>query len=417
MSANFILLDIGGTDIKTAVVSSDSQELCNLKRVAFPGFHSADSLIREIDSDELLKLIKSEINLQIASLGKIDGLLISGQMACWKFSNVSDVSESPIVSWQDKRSTKLQEINLRQELLAANGGESKEGLPALGLLQMLDTNQKSDKNSNFETMGSWIARSLCEIRTSSKTHITDAAATGIYDIYKNKWIPNLLDEKLSGITFPDVTRDLGTVGFLKNTSIPVYVPVGDQQASLLGAGLDKTRIVVNIGTGGQVAVISQRRAPSNWLTRPYFFDEFIQTKTHLPAGRLISTMHKLLKDKYNSPLDYESITTIELGSSNLINIESLFPENCERIFETELSKGKGIMEVVCLILTSVATIYIDSIGDLEDKDDLTILFAGGVGQKFTNFHKYFEHQLGIKIEVSSALETSLQGLAQLISTI
>jgi sugar (pentulose or hexulose) kinase len=338
-------------------------------------------------------------------------------MACWKLSNASDISESTIISWQDKRSTKLQEINLRKELLAANGGESKEGLPALGLLQMLDKSQKHDKDSNFETMGSWIAKSLCEISTSSKTHITDAAATGIYDIYKNKWIPDLLDGKLNGITFPEVTRDLGMVGFLKNTSIPVYVPVGDQQASLLGAGLDKTKIVVNIGTGGQVAVISQGKAPLNWLTRPYFFDEFIQTKTHLPAGRLISTMHKLLKDQYNSPLDYEMISTIELGGSNLISIENLYPENCERIFEKELSKGKSILEVVCLILTSVATIYIESIGDLEDKDGLTILFAGGVGQKFTNFHQYFEHQLGIEVEVSSALETSLQGLAQLTSRI
>lgn len=411
--ASFILLDIGGTDIKSAVVYAGENKINDLRRISFPKFLSLDSAYKEIDSGELLALAEAEIDWHLKRNKNIEAILLSGQMACWKISNSKNSHQNRIISWQDKRGAHLKPAKLNNAVLQANGGESKIGLPGLGLIHFLDNGFEIDEFVTFETMNSWLAQALCAGGTKSKTHVTDAAATGIYGIYIDEWIPDLLDSRMCVIQFPEVKKNMSTVGILKNSTIPVLVPVGDQQASLLGAGLENNKIVVNIGTGGQVATIRQGEIPVNWLVRPYFFDQYIVTKTHLPAGRLISTMVDLLENHFNSPINYESLSGIDFTRSAAIPIQELNPEDCERIFREQISFGQSVGEVVSLILKSIATVYVDAIKSLRGYENYSLLFAGGLGQKMENFHKFFELELGIPCEVAETTETTLQGLANL----
>lgn len=63
--------------------------------------------------------------------------------------------------------------------------------------------------------------------------------------------------------------------------------IADQQAALLGAGLEPGWVSVNLATGCQVSVLSDEFSTSV-QTRPYFGGRFLHTVTHLPAGRLLA---------------------------------------------------------------------------------------------------------------------------------
>jgi xylulokinase len=413
MSAHFILIDIGGTDIKSATVQPGSKNLENLTKIPFPKFIESKSLYREIDPEELLRVVKNLLDNQFLKVDVILGVLISGQMACWTITNVSNENCAFIVSWQDRRSQENTLMQLSDQLLYSNGGESQPGLPGLGVMHFLKQSRYDISSLHFETMNSWLAKSLCSIDTPSQTHSTDAAASGMYDIYSKEWRPDLLSQDLIKLNYPKVSNHIVSIGHLNNSAIPVFTPVGDQQASLLGSDIVENAIVVNIGTGGQVAALMKGQHSIDTQIRPFFHDQYILTKTHLPAGRLISEILKVINRKYFVEATFETLRAWKLDSSHIIDENELRPENCEHIVERYLGLGLSIEVIVSLILTSMAEVYVKNIKLIRNPETKKIIFAGGVGQKFQNIQTYLSEKLELEIEISPAEETTLQGLANL----
>ncbi len=413
MSANFILLDIGGTDIKTATVGLGSNRIENVRRTSFPPFISQDQFIKEVDPEALLTIVKNLLNLELLSTKSLAGILISGQMACWLITDKNYKLISNVVSWQDSRAGEDGPLKINDELIKLNGGEFRPGLPGFGVLHFLKRYNGSYSGSNFETMTSWITRSLCAEGTTGKTHVTDSAPTGLYDIYSREWRPDLVNQALCELRFPQVHDKLEVVGFLKNSEIPIYIPVGDQQASLLGVGINSSRIVVNIGTGGQVAVIVNNPEETQYQVRPFFDGQYISTKTHLPAGRFISRLIVLLQEKYNMKVSYQMLANWSLSTADIVAIDKLKPENCEKLVSEILENGYSIESTVSIIMKSIAASYLAAIQEIAKPEHEEVMFAGGVGQKFANIQEYVCSELKIACKVSPSEETTLQGLAYL----
>ena len=51
---------------------------------------------------------------------------------------------------------------------------------------------------------------------------------------------------------------------------------------------------LNISTGSQVSLLTETPLPGNYQTRPYFAGRFLNTITHLPAGRSLNALVELL---------------------------------------------------------------------------------------------------------------------------
>ena len=57
-----------------------------------------------------------------------------------------------------------------------------------------------------------------------------------------------------GNVTPEVARDTGLP-----VGIPVFVPIGDNQASFLGSVANRhSQLAINVGTGGQVSAYSDK---------------------------------------------------------------------------------------------------------------------------------------------------------------
>ena len=72
------------------------------------------------------------------------------------------------------------------------------------------------------------------------------------------------------------------------------VACGDFQAALLGAGLMPNELSINVGTGAQVATMSDHFRVATCELRPFGGGDYVLCKTGLPGGRCIELFAKFL---------------------------------------------------------------------------------------------------------------------------
>ena len=107
-------------------------------------------------------------------------------------------------------------------------------------------------------MADFVAAKLTGIAAADPTM---AASWGIMDLRRGEWDELLLAYGFRGAVPPIVTgsRPLGrlVVDLGLPLGVPVYPPVGDNQASYIGAaGLEGRLLLLNLGTGGQISIPS-----------------------------------------------------------------------------------------------------------------------------------------------------------------
>jgi xylulokinase len=237
---------------------------------------------------------------------------------------------------------------------------------------------------------------------------TDFASTGLYNL-RNEDL-NFLDKYQKRIEFPKIVKDVIVIGFFELTQIPVYSCVGDQQASLLGSGMKNNSLVVNIGTGGQVAKLGRLQEVGLNQVRPYFDSKFIVTKTHLPSGRNIFLfLEKILKRTPNDK-DFHCISNIEIDEFSP-SVTEMGTPNLSNEDNFDL-RGKNLKEVKNY-LRSISNIYVNSLKEIGIKEESEILFAGGIGQKIVYIQQHIANSLDKKVSISDTAETTLQGIFEI----
>jgi len=78
--------------------------------------------------------------------------------------------------------------------------------------------------------------------------------------------------------------------------LSVHAALGDQQAALLGLGLEPGELSVNVATGSQVSDLVETMPLGDVQVRPYPGRRWLRTVTHLPAGRSLNALLRLLTD-------------------------------------------------------------------------------------------------------------------------
>ena len=90
------------------------------------------------------------------------------------------------------------------------------------------------------------------------THISNAAGFGFYSIEKLDFDSIAIEKILCDRKrIPRVTAEAEIIG--TDGGIPVTVAIGDNQASFLGSVSDENSVLVNIGTGSQVSVLTDKK--------------------------------------------------------------------------------------------------------------------------------------------------------------
>lgn len=299
----FAGVDLGATFIKGAVLDLERCALRRVVRVPFPPFSTPAPPRREIEPARVLEAVRRVLAELTAGEPPCAGVVLSGQMHGLVLCDHRGAARSPFISWQDRRNelpvdgagSAWERLRARLPAGALDelGGELKPSYPLTSLFRL---REEGATLAGLWPAGlaSWIAAALCGVEPTLEPQ--DASALGALAIASGDWHrPVLAALGLDGLNWPAIATFRAPVGRLPSGT-PVYVAVGDQQASLLGVGLRARELSVNVATGSQVAARAAVATAGPHQTRPYFDLGFLRTVTHLPAGRAINAVVRLLTE-------------------------------------------------------------------------------------------------------------------------
>jgi sugar (pentulose or hexulose) kinase len=366
-----------------------------------------------------LRLVTSALEDFINVFGTPDAIMISGQMGSWILTDDTGRKFTELISWQDTSYSQIEDdvylcvfgnqYSQKEKNLGGNGGESWLGAPWRGFAVECKK-FTPDRKYLFHTLTSWVSWELTG-RINHVIHFTDAAASGMCDIQTSDWF-HLSTELNLVMEMPKIIQKVGQIGQLSGTTIPVYVAVGDQQASLLGAGLAFNRAVLNAGTGGQVAKLLPNLQPTPNKLRPYFNGQYIETITHIPSGRFIEKFLALTNQFYGINLGWEWIWERwdYRNTAKLSRITDWEYDNfLDEFFKDKLSPE----EAKNVFLADLLGNFSNALTKLDLTDIAVILLAGGVAQKLQAISSDILGGFGISVKTLTTAETTLNGLAKL----
>ena len=215
---------------------------------------------------------------------------------------------SNIINWQDQRAlqplpqsgeTYFDEINLRitSDERRQLGNEPRPGVP-LCFLFWLAQNRALPRGPALATsLSGFVAANLCG--SAPVLDITNAFAHGALNVETGTWHQSVIKKLgLESVGWPHIVSQGSVVGELRVGSrvLPLFAPVGDYQCSQAGALLEPGELSVNISTGSAVIQLAEGLQFGDFQTRPWFDDRHLKTITHIPGGRALNALVRLLSE-------------------------------------------------------------------------------------------------------------------------
>jgi xylulokinase len=300
-------IDIGSTSIKGAVLHPARDvggAVGPVEKAPFP--QPAGNLPAgwfEVDPQAVLDATRAVLEALLRQVPDADRLYLCGQMGGAVVCDATGHPLTPYLSWRDTRTTVpdasrscllSQTDKLLADLLPALGNELKPGSTTL-LLHWLAQNGSLPAGGYAATIGDAVAAMLCG--TAPRIHPT--MAIGMLDLAQGGWHPEMLRRLgLQALQWLPPANLTTPVGFTRvaGRELQVFAVVGDQQCALLGAGLEPGELSLNVSTGAQVSRLVQRSGTVPHQTRHFLNGLFLETITHIPAGRSLHALVDLLTE-------------------------------------------------------------------------------------------------------------------------
>lgn len=287
-------LDIGTTTISAVVVENGSViTSVTLKNGAFlPADHSWERLQ---NPQKIRETALEAVDTLLAAHPDAARIGLTGQMHGIVYLDASGAPVSPLYTWQDGRGDlPYDERDTYAGFLSrVTGYPLATGYGMVTHFYNLKNGLVPENASVFCTIHDYIAACLAGL-TVPVTDASDAASFGMFRVEQSCFDPEALEK--SGIDpkmLPSLAAD-GPIGSYRG--MDVYVPIGDNQASFLGAvGGDPNAILVNVGTGSQFSAYSGDYICCPGLeTRP-FPGGYLLVGASLCGGRAYALLESFLR--------------------------------------------------------------------------------------------------------------------------
>jgi len=305
---SFIGIDLGTSFIKGAVLDLEARELNHIQRLPFPNqLSSRNPLFCEFDPDEIVSAFRNLVTTLISVAPDCGGIVMCTQMHGMVLMNAQGRVLSPCLTWRDQRAmmphpsgagsyfdVMTRRINSRQ--LRQLGNELRPGTPSAFLFWLAEQGLLEP-----DLMPVSLPDFVLSVLAGSPPSVesSNAMAYGLLNLETMDWHQEVIKELgLSRLRWPRLRKHGEVVGQLKlgPRPVPCYTPVGDYQCALLGALLEMGELSLNISTGSQVSRLTSELTLGDYQTRPFFEGKFLNTFTHIPAGRALDVLVDLLTE-------------------------------------------------------------------------------------------------------------------------
>ncbi|MAT11338.1 MAG: hypothetical protein CMM02_10050 [Rhodopirellula sp.] len=307
-------IDIGTTTITSVAVDADSGQIVELATTSNDARHNDRPKGRsEWDANRIISQAIECVKNVVALLGprakQIAGIGMTGQQHGMVLVDKHLSPVSPYINWQDQRGNEpnAQGISLIETLAERLGDDQYEkhgcylrtGFMNV-TLHWLTANDQLPVGSRAAFIMDLVASRLCHAPLVSDP--TAAGSAGLLNIHTNRWDSDALKELNIPISvLPEVSSVRDQVGTVTNdiammtglpAGIPVFVPIGDNQASFLGSVADRHKqLSINVGTGGQVSAYSATTGQHESLeVRPFPYGGFLLANVGACGGRSFAAL-------------------------------------------------------------------------------------------------------------------------------
>ena len=278
-------IDIGTTSICGVVLDSEDGSVECSKTV------NSDAFITTPNEWEKIQDVKKIISIATEILdgfiekyaGAIAAIGLTGQMHGIVYIDADGAAVSPLYTWQDARG----DLPYKGTTYAAYLG-SFSGYGNVTDFYNRENGLVPKDAVGYCTIHDHLGMVLCGNK-APVLHASDAASLGLYDIEQKKFNYDF------GARVTDAFEIIG-----EYKHIPVSVAIGDNQASVFSTLANEQDLLINIGTGSQISVVSDRAIVADGVEcRPYVDGKYLIVGAALCGGRAYS----LLKDFYKKILD------------------------------------------------------------------------------------------------------------------
>ncbi len=270
MNEYILVLDQGSSSSRTLAYDKDGNIRFKSKikvNIKYSGAANADYDAGELLKSQLQSLDEVLVSLPPAS--KILGLGIAAQRSTIILSD--SATGKPLcraLSWQDGRGAEiLKGVKIPQTKIHAITGLYKTPYYSASKIAWCLDNHSGARRAlkksrlSVSSVAGYILWHLSKGRISAMD-FTHAQRSLLFNIKNKKWHSPLLKAfKIPKKILPELMPTVANYGIIerKGFSIPVYVMVGDQQAALIGHGIEKKMAVLNYGTGAFLLVNTGRK--------------------------------------------------------------------------------------------------------------------------------------------------------------
>ncbi|HEY3341611.1 MAG TPA: FGGY family carbohydrate kinase, partial [Anaerolineae bacterium] len=275
------------------------------------------------------------------------------------------------------------------------------------------------------TLPDFVLANLCQ--TQPGVELTNAAAYGALNVRTRDWQYELIERlRLSHLHWPRIYQLGEVVGIceIDGVKLACYTPIGDHQCAVLGTLLHRDELSINVSTGSQVGVLAlQPETSLEYQTRPYFEDQFLKAVIHIPAGRALNALIRLLSELAESqgvsipdPWSYIAQVTAMLDRTDLRVDLSFFPSSCGAAGAISNAR-EDTLNIANLFMgayQNMAENYITCARRIWPAQAWRqIVFSGGLVQKLDPLRRVILDQFSCPYRFPPSAEDTLMGLTVL----
>ena len=255
-------IDIGTTTISLVVLDTEKKMVLESRTISNGTFIETGNDWERIQ--EPVKIIEKAVgvlNELLAAHKDVETIGLTGQMHGIVYLDKEGECVSPLYTWQDGRGaqSEFDGKSIVQEVYEKTGLTVSTGFGLVTHLYHCRKGIVPEGAATFCSIGDYLGMKLTG-RKTPLVHASNAGSFGLnlFDSEKGEFRKAVLEQLgIDTSILPEVTGDVVVLG--KYKGIPVTAALGDNQASFLGSvGFKENTILLNIGTSGQISVLSDQ---------------------------------------------------------------------------------------------------------------------------------------------------------------
>ncbi|MBQ6998052.1 MAG: hypothetical protein IJN60_06755 [Oscillospiraceae bacterium] len=274
-------IDLGTTSICGVLMDTQTGRVLRSRTQNSNAFIAGEYFERKQSPEKIISLAREILEDLLDDQTQAIG--VTGQMHGIVYYDAAGKAVSPLYTWQDGRG------NLPfGDTTYALYLRSHSGYGHVTDFYNRVNGLVPENAVGYCTIHDYLVMQLCGL-TQATIHVSNAASFGRFDLQTGRTTYDCRQT---------VVADYRVAGTYKG--ICVGVAIGDNQASVFSSLADPDSVLVNVGTGSQVSVISDEILQGPGIeTRPYMEGKYLAVGSALCGGRA----YAVLKDFYKALLN------------------------------------------------------------------------------------------------------------------